>query len=419
MCDIYKEKLIYFKSVDSNSLSTINIKLKFQSIDDIEMINVDEYNNLIIVKNKIDELENCKEWDRGKKISNNYELIYLPNKKMKSNSVSKYEPLSRSYFKLWELISDFNLLNINHPIKIATLAEGPGGFIEAIINFRKKYQQFCKKDVIMAITLKSIDKDIPGWSKASNFLKKNQNVTISYGKDGTGNIYNVDNIKHFASKFNRDVSLVTADGGFDFSTNFNKQEQCSLRIIFCEIVTALSVQKKGGTFICKLYDTYTKISISYLYLLHCLYDCIYLSKPLTSRPANSEKYVICKGFKGISDELLSKLYVVIQSWEVIESTSQYVSQIIDHDTIPNHFIEKMKTYNTTFFYHQVKNIEKTLSIINDYYKIENYEQSKPYNNILKNQIYLAFNWCKKYKCKINYDSDYLNTPNNKKKIKII
>ena len=45
-----------------------------------------------------------------------------------------------------------------------------------------------------------------------------------------------------------DADLVTADGGFDFSTNFNKQEQSSLRIIFCEIVTALSVQKKGGAF---------------------------------------------------------------------------------------------------------------------------------------------------------------------------
>ena len=55
--------------------------------------------------------------------------------------------------------------------------------------------------------------------------------------------------------------LVTADGGFDFSIDFNKQEQLSYRLIFCEIVTALSVQRIGGHFVCKLFDLYTDASI--------------------------------------------------------------------------------------------------------------------------------------------------------------
>ena len=46
-------------------------------------------------------------WDKSKKLSNEYELIHLPNKKMRGQSIAKYEPLSRSYFKLWEMIVDF------------------------------------------------------------------------------------------------------------------------------------------------------------------------------------------------------------------------------------------------------------------------------------------------------------------------
>ena len=38
----------------------------------------------------------------AKKLSNLYELIYLPNKKYKYDSVSNYEPLS--YFKLFEIL---------------------------------------------------------------------------------------------------------------------------------------------------------------------------------------------------------------------------------------------------------------------------------------------------------------------------
>ena len=44
---------------------------------------------LISIKNKIDLLEDNKLWDKVKKISNEFELVYLPNKKLKSNSVSK------------------------------------------------------------------------------------------------------------------------------------------------------------------------------------------------------------------------------------------------------------------------------------------------------------------------------------------
>jgi hypothetical protein len=37
------------------------------------------------------------------------------------------------------------------------------------------------------------------------------------------------------------------------------------------------------------------------------YDNINLVKPLTIRPACSEKYVVCIGFKGISEEEMEKL----------------------------------------------------------------------------------------------------------------
>ena len=117
------------------------------------------------------------------------------------NSIALYQPLSRSYFKLWELIYDFNLLESNDKLNILCLAEGPGGFIEAIINFRKKRKI---KDNIFGISLKSKDKDIPGWKKSQYFLSKNKNIVITYGKDNTGNLYNVENIYFLTDSFLKD-----------------------------------------------------------------------------------------------------------------------------------------------------------------------------------------------------------------------
>ena len=417
MSDILKKNTsTFFKSLDSknkyiNSESDLKIRLEYLDSDEIELFNKDEYDALINVKNKIDNLEDCKLWDKTKKISNDFELIYLPNKKMKATSVSKYEPLSRSYFKLWEIIQDFNLININSPIKVAGLAEGPGGFIEAIVNYRKKFKNICKQDKIYGITLKSCDKDIPGWNKAHNFLKKNENVIVNYGKDGTGNIYKLDNIKEFSNLFDHDADLVTADGGFDFSTNFNKQEQSSLRIIFCEIVTALSIQKKGGAFVCKVYDTYTEVSISFLFLLHCLYDQVNLTKPFTSRPANSEKYLVCTGFRGISTDLLKRLHIIIKSWDFIDNNNSFIKQIISLDCIPDDFIKDVLKFNTNYFNHQALNIEKTLKFIAYFKNNSEYENSELYLKTIKRQVYLAYNWCKKYKCKVNYESELVKQSN--------
>ena len=57
-------------------------------------------------------------------------------------------------------------------------------------------------------------------------------------------MYKLDNILEYSKLFDSEkAELVTADGGFDFSYNFNRQEQLSYRIIFCEIVTALDGSK--------------------------------------------------------------------------------------------------------------------------------------------------------------------------------
>lgn len=379
-------------------------KINFKYIDkhEYKKINEEEYNNLIINKNKIDNLNNHKLWDRAKKLSNDYELIHLPNKKMKSYSIALYEPLSRSYFKLWEILFDFkfDFLFKKEKIKMAGLAEGPGGFIEAFVNYRKKKN--IDNDNVYGITLKSINKDIPGWKKTRDFLSNNENVVISYGKDNTGNIYNIDNIKSFINLVEkRSVDLVTADGGFDFSINFNKQEQLACRMIYCEIIMNLFLQKEGGSFVCKIFDIYTDITISFIYLLSCCYEKIVIYKPLTSRPANSEKYIVCCNFKSVDDNYLNELLLIIKKWNIVENIDKEVSQIFDINSIPNDFIDKIKNYNTFNSQQQIDNIKKTLKII------DNQSQLSNLSNIISKQTKLALEWCKKYDIEINTKSTFI------------
>lgn len=376
------------------------IHIKFGTKLNSFFLNKTEIDNLLINKNKIDHVGCHKIWDKAKKLSNDYELIHLPNKKVKCESIAEYEPLSRSYFKLWEIIYDFNLLPslLTNKICIAGIAEGPGGFLEAINNYRYKY--FSIRDNIYGITLKSTNSDIPGWKKARDFLDRNKNVKVVYGVDNTGNIYNYKNIISFENSLKEKAFITTADGGFDFSIDFNKQEQLSYRIIFCEIVTALTVQKKGGSFVCKFFDMYTLFTLKLLYLINIFFEDVYITKPLTSRPANSEKYIVAKKFRGIDKEYLNDLHKIINRWDIISNSKLFVNDIFDIK-LPPDFLDAIQKYNTYNYQVQIENINKTLDIINSQSDLSSL------NTSIEEQSSKAVEWCNKYDIKINYKSTFL------------
>ena len=105
-------KNTYLLHKDNNKIYPLpEISLQFDRIENNKFVNKNEYDRIIKYKNNIDNLEDNKLWDTAKKLCNNYELIYLPNKKFKYDSISKYEPLSRAYFKLFEILVDFNSFN--------------------------------------------------------------------------------------------------------------------------------------------------------------------------------------------------------------------------------------------------------------------------------------------------------------------
>ena len=138
-----------------------NINLEFN--DEIPDIYVSHSlsNYLNTIKERITNHELC--WDNTKRYTNPYEYIHtiIPDKK---KYISKYKPLSRSYFKMIEMTHVFKLLE-NYsvqPINTFHLAEGPGGFIEAISNIRNN-----TSDTYYGMTIidNKQDDNIPSWKK--------------------------------------------------------------------------------------------------------------------------------------------------------------------------------------------------------------------------------------------------------------
>ena len=430
--DLYEKKQpsnknLFNRNINSNSNSHFdskNVNVNDNVNDNVD--NVDNENGcegkfeLVVNKNVAKAVDN---WHSVKKLTNTYEMVHTHNK-----SIAYYIPVSRSYFKIIEILHEFELFkNFNDsPITIVSVAEAPGGFIEYMAKYRIHME-----DRIYGLTLKGDNSSVPSWQRLHNSLNKmhnkshaslncgnksnfssnngnKSNVSLNSGNKSNislncdnksnislnyGNMYNIDEIIHFISKIGKKASIVTADGGFDYTTNFNYQEQESYRLIYSEILTALMVQEVGGNFVCKIFDIFSVLSLKMVYLIHCLYEKVYIYKPKTSRLANSEKYLVAIGFKGISKVFLAKLTNIHSNW--IDSENRGVIDL-SGIVLPSNFIQSIFVFNKNYVQSQIDNINLTLSMIIT-------PPSKAvYQKITNQQISKALEWCEKYKEPINY-----------------
>lgn len=328
------------------------------------------YSDLNENKNMID--NHLNEWNLLKKYINPYELIYSPHSR---KYISKYKPVSRSFFKLWEMINKFKLLDSKKQNIISNIAEGPGGFIECLL-------KYSNDDIIYSTTLYPSNKDIPSWDKLKNKMKNKKNLHLFYH-----NIYNYSEFLNYIDNFkNNKADFITADGGFDYSCDFNRQEEMSYRIIISEIIIALSIQKKGGNFLIKIFDIFTIFTLKYIYLLYLVYDEVHIHKPLTSRVANSEKYIICKNFKGIDKKLLENLIEIYKNFEKYDNKNIDITNF----KLPNNFILQINEFNKKYVENQINFINKTINIIKK-------NETCNIDELIEKQIINAKKWCHIYK----------------------
>jgi cap1 methyltransferase len=216
------------------------------------------------------------------------------------------------------------------------------------------------------------------------------------GLDGTGNIYNLDNHIFMENRIvNKKAEIVTADGGFDFSVNYNQQEFLAQKLIFSQVVLGVSIQENGGSFIIKFFDTYSYISNQILFLLMTLYKSVYIFKPYTSRPANSERYIVCKGFYGISASRVGMLRETLHIWNTLP---KHINMKSLFSGLPDKFLKDMKDLNNYIQKEQIQYIEATIYLMENNNNIGNNNignnKYKSYNE--DQQIELAKLWCKKY-----------------------
>jgi 23S rRNA U2552 (ribose-2'-O)-methylase RlmE/FtsJ len=337
-------------------------------------------------KDRIDTIESDV-WKKIRWYINHYDFIV------------KDPIINRAFFKYWEMIITFDLLK---DIKTALhLAEAPGGFIQGTNLFSRKRPK--RKNVVVdgfttsvfepgkeiEIFTMSLDRYHPKYfnynlpSYNDHVLKSN--VHVIYGKDGTGDLCNMENYLFLKSYINKKLDFITADGGFDEGDDFNNKEALHYKLIFYSVYYALSLQNKSGSFVLKVFDMFSNVTREILLLLEQNYTDVYIYKPLTSRPTNSEKYIICKGFKDTATETLRKMEGLMETWDFNECIS-----FLD---VPSKVKSQLHEFSDIIVRRQVDYLTSALSITNDQY-------SSTLVDIKRTKFTKYIEWCKKYNFKL-------------------
>ncbi len=264
--------------------------------------------SLVRAKDSITRLENEGRWELVKKMVNPYEIIYTHEDKHFHPSIAIVKPLSRSYFKMIEMAHVLGIFeNMKNAPKLRTahVAEGPGGFIQGVVELCNRHKKTLQ--VATAMTLKSTDQRVPGWRRASSFLHHHREVRLHYGADDTGDIYKVENQDSFVKAVEPVVNLFTADGGFDFSVNYAIQEKCVFRLLVCSATVGLRCLSRDGSFVLKIFESFSESTQLLIVLMGRCFQEWMLYKPALSRPCNSERYFLGRGFNRLSSNTLQIL----------------------------------------------------------------------------------------------------------------
>ena len=337
--------------------------------------------------------------------------------------------INRAFYKYWEIINVFDIFkNYNEKEDIIFhCAEAPGGFIQGsniFLRLNNKNKIVKKEKVVVdedgftvicsqklerkksKIFTTSLNKNLPQYRSYNlpsyNDDIINKHVYITYGKDHTGdinNLKNIDYMKEVANKYANGVSdfyLITADGGFDEGTDFNNKEQLHYFLILNEIYAAMTLQSLGGSFILKVFDIFTDTSIHLLYLLNLLYEEVYIYKPLTSRPTNSEKYVICKNFRQFDTKtsLYMKKKIFSLSDKLKKKNIKYCTFKL-FKNIPDEFVQNIRNMNIQLLNKQCLFLDKAIIYCKDSEFIRNYENELSKSSEKRKKVFNT--WVAKYR----------------------
>jgi len=360
-------------------------------------------NNVYIkIKNKYNEYEkNDKsgftEYGKLKKKYDGYKISYFFHYHVidRARKILNQPNVTNAWLKSYEIYQVFNLIT-SHEGEIFRsfhICEIPGAFIMALQHYIDHHTDKKLKWRAQSLNPYSLEnrQNMKGKFLPDKYnMVKNNKKKYDFGKDDTGDITNIQNIRYYHEKYGKSRDLVTSDCGQDSSEDFTTQEERLVKVYWGQFVCAIGLLKKGGNYFMKLFTVHTIKMIEIVYLCTQLFENVYICKPLKTKFMSGEVYMVCKNFLDIdTDNYLTKLYQYIENFDT--------PHIVNLNIISDTFIDNLNKCNTIMGLRRIINFNALIYITNNFKYVVD-------NNLIKDHIdnivnYYVDYYCKYYKLK--------------------
>ena len=125
-------------------------------------------------------------------------------------------------------------------------------------------------------------------------------------------------------------------------------------------------------------------TIDILYILSTFYKSVYITKPNTSRYANSEKYIVCKHFlfSTVTTFLPSLRKCLVDTINCTRNIHRFMNC-----PISNCYINKIEECNAISGQQQLEYIQQTIALM------ENKHNSDKIDGLVRTNVQKCANWC--------------------------
>jgi 23S rRNA U2552 (ribose-2'-O)-methylase RlmE/FtsJ len=386
--------VISYQFINYESLD-IKIKLNnaFETLSALSNTNNLVYTNLHNIAMNLNKIKRAidtryfKKWQYVTYQLDNYKSLgeYVSKKYDLLND--KKQKVSNAFLKIYEIMMTYELISqddIN--LKSFHFCEAPGMFIIGLNHYLQTKTNIRNWEWYgNSLTL---DANKTALSDMHGLIKANKNKWL-IGPESSGDIRSLTNINYFKSILG-EVDFITSDCGICLDSSLlNKYEEMIAETDFAQFINMINLLKVGGTGITKSFIPLELPSnVCIIYMMTQLFEEVYLSKPITSRPQNSEVYLVGKKFLGIKSDLLNDLKSLLD--KSINPKFNPFNQWIE--SIPQSFLSQLEDYILDITRQQISYLLNIFHFVDNTHEIDKIKIIS--NNKLKESTNIY--WCKKF-----------------------
>jgi len=282
--------------------------------------------------------------------------------------------ISQAWLKMYEIITECKLIPNNRKgvYRSFHICEAPGTFINCINNYihtKTQYDSYEWK----ANSLKPSGKII---GDTYGLIKRHPN-NWDWGVDGTGDITNTSNIRHYAKiAKSMNANLMTSDCGLPWG------DPKYYHVAFASYVSILCSLPNNGTMVYKILSPIDIPLIwNLIYITYTNFKEMYFFKPVQNSQSR-EFYIIGKGYQGTDQKVLDKLLNLVDKFGRKDFNKEEYDMY--SDMYPEEFVIQVQTISERLASNYVNSIERiiyyvdNIDLLGKYYQkhIEDYMKEK-------------------------------------------